>query len=145
MPNPQSTLGRLKAGNLPTLNQDPYPSLGAWWNQVWDGDILVARAYGDTPEEARQRAHYIANSVNYLNLATGFLPPGPTLIKAMEPAKDPGSEAALKAAVSAIYFADNSDYLSALWDVVKALNPDLVEVLYLNPREAYKHVSKEEG
>lgn len=41
-------------------------------------------------------------------------------------------------AVCAIYFADNSDYLSALWSVVKNLSPHLVEVLENFPSEAYQ-------
>lgn len=46
----------MKVGNLTTLNQDTYPALGKWFVQLWDGDAVVARVYGDTPEQARERA-----------------------------------------------------------------------------------------
>ncbi|MCQ4302255.1 hypothetical protein NAV11_20265 [Pseudomonas songnenensis] len=41
--------------------------------------------------------------------------------------------AALHAAVSAIYFDDNSDFCSALWEVVRSLAPELVDELESNP------------
>jgi Lar family restriction alleviation protein len=40
---------------------------------------------------------------------------------------------ALHAAVGAIYFDDNGDYKTALWDVVRNLAPELVEELEANP------------
>lgn len=45
---------------------------------------------------------------------------------------------ALKAAVSAIYFDDNSDFKSALWAVVKTLAPNLVEDLAKDPQKVWK-------
>jgi hypothetical protein len=45
---------------------------------------------------------------------------------------------AVYAAVSTIYFADNSDYLSALWEVVKCLNPDLADLLEEDELAAYR-------
>ncbi len=36
---------------------------------------------------------------------------------------------ALKAAVAAIYLADSSDYLSALWSIVRVLSPDMAKLL----------------
>lgn len=53
-------MDKLKVENLITMNQDPYPGLGAWWAQVWDGDQVVARAYGDAPNIAREIAIKIA-------------------------------------------------------------------------------------
>lgn len=48
----------LRVGSLPTMNQDEYPSLPGWWVQIWDsnGNTVVARVYGDSPAEARERA-----------------------------------------------------------------------------------------
>lgn len=48
-------------------------------------------------------------------------------------APTPRPAEALHAAVSAIYFADGSDYLSALWSVVRALAPELVDELEQHP------------
>lgn len=45
---------------------------------------------------------------------------------------------ALKVAVAAIYFADSSDYLSALWNVVRALSPDMAKLLEENESKAYQ-------
>lgn len=57
-----------KAGNLPALNQDEYPGLGAWWVNIWKGGgpdaVVVARAYGDTPDHAQERAQKIAAAAN---------------------------------------------------------------------------------
>ncbi len=53
---------KLHVGNLPTLNQDDYPALGAWWVQLWDGDSVFARVYGASPEEAHIRAAMIAEA-----------------------------------------------------------------------------------
>lgn len=44
---------------------------------------------------------------------------------------------ALKAAVAAIYFDDSSDYCSALWEVVRALSPEMADLLEKNPQAAY--------
>jgi hypothetical protein len=47
---------------------------------------------------------------------------------------------ALDAAVAAIYFADSSDYETALWQVVKYLKPDLVDLLQSDESGAYEQV-----
>ena len=57
---PTPSVPKLRVGNLPTLNQDAYPALGAWWVQLWNGDDVFARAYGSTPEEAHNRAEMLA-------------------------------------------------------------------------------------
>ena len=38
-------------------------------------------------------------------------------------------EIALNEAIAAIYFNDNSDYLGALWNIVRFLNPEAAELL----------------
>jgi hypothetical protein len=45
-------------------------------------------------------------------------------------------------AVSAIYFADDSDYLPALWSVVRSLAPDLALLLESNPSAAWHQAEK---
>lgn len=57
---PALSMPNLHVGNLPTANQDAYPALGAWWVQLWDGDDVIARVYGATPEEAHSRAVMLA-------------------------------------------------------------------------------------
>lgn len=57
---PALSMPNLHVGNLPTANQDAYPALGAWWVQLWDGDDVIARVYGATPEEAHGRAVMLA-------------------------------------------------------------------------------------
>lgn len=52
-----------------------------------------------------------------------------------------GSNNALRAAVNAIYFDDNSDYLPALWSVVRHLDPDVAEALDRDPRVAFVRVN----
>ena len=54
---------------------------------------------------------------------------------------------ALEAAVRAIYFNDNNDYLWTLWDVVRALNPDAARLLENDEEEAYRQFGgyEEEG
>lgn len=52
-------------------------------------------------------------------------------------------ELAVRAAVSAIYFADSADYPGALWDVVRALRPDLAELLGRDDRAAWLAVQDE--
>lgn len=49
---------------------------------------------------------------------------------------------ALDAAVSAIYFADSSDYLGYLWSVVRHLDPNIAELLERDERAAYDVVRK---
>lgn len=57
-PNPAgvSELVAWKVGNLVSLTQEGYPGMGAYFVQVWDGDDLVARVYGDSFDEVRKRA-----------------------------------------------------------------------------------------
>lgn len=60
---PSSALGPIKIGNLPTMNQDDYPDLGDWWVQLRigpDNDEVLARVYGDTPQQAYERAILLA-------------------------------------------------------------------------------------
>lgn len=60
----REALPEVHVGRLPTMNQDPYPSLGSWWVQLWDGRgddaKVVARVYGDSPEQAMARAEAMA-------------------------------------------------------------------------------------
>jgi hypothetical protein len=42
-------------GNLVTVNQDDYPALGGLFMQLWDGDDVVARVYGNDHQELNQR------------------------------------------------------------------------------------------
>lgn len=39
-----------KQGGLVTLNQDPYPAMGAWFVQFWEGEEVAARVYGNDRE-----------------------------------------------------------------------------------------------
>lgn len=55
----------------------------------------------------------------------------------------PDVKAALKAAVEALYFDDNSDFQTALWQVVKALDKDLAYKLEHQPKAAYNAVQEE--
>jgi hypothetical protein len=57
---PAPSVPKLHVGNLPTVNQDAYPALGAWWVQLWDGDSVFARVYGASQEEASSRAAMLA-------------------------------------------------------------------------------------
>ena len=52
---------------------------------------------------------------------------------------------ALAAAVAAIYFGDSSDYLSALHEVVSALDPVMAKLLETNERAAFEATHPEEG
>ena len=45
---------------------------------------------------------------------------------------------AVHEAVSAIYFCDSSDYLPALWSVVRLLAPDMAEMLEKDERQAWQ-------
>ena len=45
---------------------------------------------------------------------------------------------ALHTAVAAIYLDDSSDYRSALWDVIKELDPYIYELLANNEKRAFK-------
>jgi hypothetical protein len=53
----------LHVGNLTTVNEDIYPSLKPWWTQIWQGDHVIARVYGDTPEESRELASLIVKAL----------------------------------------------------------------------------------
>lgn len=50
---------------------------------------------------------------------------------------------ALAAAVGAIYFNDSADYQTALWQVVKALDPEIYELLQSDEGEAYRRTHPE--
>ena len=56
-------IGQIRVGRLPTMNQDDYPGLGDWWVQLRideDSEEILARVYGDTPQEANSRAEALA-------------------------------------------------------------------------------------
>ena len=44
-----------KVGNLVTLTGGDYPGLGQWFVQLWDGDEVAARVYGDDREAINRR------------------------------------------------------------------------------------------
>jgi hypothetical protein len=56
-----------------------------------------------------------------------------------EPIACPGDnlDKAVHEAVAAIYLADNSDYLSALWSVVNLIDPKLARLLEKDEKKAY--------
>src|SRR5690554_3696591 len=61
---------RVNVGNLPTMNQDEYPGLGDWWVQLRtgpDNDEVLARVYGDSPEQANDRACALRDALNVAN------------------------------------------------------------------------------
>lgn len=45
-----------KLGSLLTCTQDDYPGLGAWFGQIWEGNDVVARVYGNDHKQVRERA-----------------------------------------------------------------------------------------
>ncbi len=56
-------LGHIHVGRLPTVNQDDYPGLGDYWVQLrigQEGEEVLARVYGNTPEQAHNRAAALA-------------------------------------------------------------------------------------
>ncbi len=58
---------KVYAGSLVTVNQEIYPSLGGWFVQIWlasDPSEVVARAYGHTPDQARERAEMIVKALS---------------------------------------------------------------------------------
>ena len=57
----------------------------------------------------------------------------------------PDVQLALQEAVGAIYFNDSSDYVSALWDVVKALNPEIYHLAGNDIKKAFDLTHPEEG
>jgi hypothetical protein len=52
-------------------------------------------------------------------------------------------EEVIKIAVAAIYFNDNSDYLTALWEIVRCLDPVLCELAEDDIREAFNKTHPE--
>jgi len=44
-----------KVGNLVTLTGGEYPGLGQWFVQLWDGDEVAARVYGNDREAINRR------------------------------------------------------------------------------------------
>lgn len=46
-------------GNLSTYSLSSYTGLGLFFTQLWSGDEVVARVYGNSSEEARSRAEAI--------------------------------------------------------------------------------------
>jgi hypothetical protein len=50
-----------KVGNLLTMSDSDYPGMGSMFAQVWEGDDLIARVYGDSADEVRTRAARIAS------------------------------------------------------------------------------------
>jgi hypothetical protein len=57
---------KVSMGRLPTINQDDYPGLGDWWIQIRLGpscDEVLARVYGDSPEQAHERAQAICDAL----------------------------------------------------------------------------------
>jgi len=47
-------------GSLVTMNQDPYPALGRWHIQFWEGEEVAARVYGNDFDTLRRRCASIA-------------------------------------------------------------------------------------
>lgn len=89
-------------------------------NEVWVATCKKTgvSTYGDTMEETLR------------NL-------GEAIKCRLDTEQDVRIENALEAAVAAIYFKDNSDYLPALWDVVRSLDKKTAKLLEKNPLEAY--------
>lgn len=55
---PPAVVGDMPAwqqGFLTTMNQDPYPALGGWFVQFWEGADVAARVYGNDAETLRRR------------------------------------------------------------------------------------------
>jgi hypothetical protein len=50
-----------KVGNLVTLTGGDYPGLGQWFVQLWDGDEVAARVYGDDREAINRRIAALNN------------------------------------------------------------------------------------
>lgn len=65
------------AGALATLTAEEYPGLTDFFVQVWEGSSddskVIFRAYGNSPEEARNRADLGADVLN-VHEATGLTP-----------------------------------------------------------------------
>jgi len=60
---PAPDIGEIRVGRLATMNQDEYPGLGDWWVQLRigeDSEEVLARVYGATPQEAKNRAEALA-------------------------------------------------------------------------------------
>jgi hypothetical protein len=98
----------LKVGNLPTYNRDDYPGLGMWWVQLWAVESddkqpgkVVARAYGATPQEARQIAE---------RLAAGFSAPQPAIPPGFVLVPEEPTPEMVAAGVRALYEASVGDF-----------------------------------
>ncbi|UHQ21924.1 hypothetical protein LVB77_14745 [Lysobacter sp. 5GHs7-4] len=60
-------LAPVSVGRLPTMNQSEYPGLGDWWVQLRigpDRDVILARVFGDSPDQAKERAIAVASALN---------------------------------------------------------------------------------
>jgi hypothetical protein len=55
---------RWEVGNLLTMSDSEYPGMGGMFAQVWQGDDLIARVYGDSADEVRARATQVATAQN---------------------------------------------------------------------------------
>lgn len=53
--NTEEPTPTFKVGNLVTFNQDIYPFLGTWFVQLWEGEDVAARVYGDNHETLNRR------------------------------------------------------------------------------------------
>lgn len=62
-------------------------------------------------------------------------------LKAMLPVSITGKQDALREAVNVIYFNDSSDYLAGLWSVVRALSPEIAQLLESDERTAFEWVN----
>lgn len=64
----------VRVGQLPTMNQDEYPGLGDWWIQLRfgkTGDGILARVYGDSPKQVKDRAEAICAALQHAQQADG--------------------------------------------------------------------------
>lgn len=115
-------LGKIRVGRLPTMNQDEYPGLSGWWVQLRigeDGEEVLARVYGNTPEQAHSRATALAGQ------------PGQALtqqtlddVMAGIPARDAEIEA-LRKEIETLRAQQDTDRMNAL----PPLNDDLIAIL----------------
>jgi hypothetical protein len=54
-----------RVGSIPaSMTSESYPNLPAWWTQIRCGDKVVARIFGDTPEESNKKAAVVVMAVN---------------------------------------------------------------------------------
>lgn len=112
-------LGKIRVGRLPTMNQDEYPGLSEWWVQLRigeDGEEVLARVYGNTPEQAHSRATALAAQ-------SGQALTQQTLddVKAGIPARDAEIEA-LRKVIEALQAQQDTDKVdAALAEMVHAM------------------------